>query len=174
MDCKTIGELIGEIKKEIENIWIDEPQDIFNIKNGYLGSDAGVYEQYFTPFVMLGGEMRCLGFHTFADLNDFSKRSEFTLDILKIMTKRMLEVDLGVISFFGLRKYGEILTNFNDLIDIICTKEEYQEIIKLMFTLTNRYQMWLHQIFPWGYCMFMKKKTPEDYKEIHEKLIKTY
>lgn len=171
MNCNTIDELVIEIKNEIKNIWVDEPKDVFNIKNGYLGSDAGVYNQYFTPLVMLGGEMRCLGFHIFADLNDFAKKTEFTLDILKIMTKRMLEVDLGVISFFGLKKYGAILANFNDLIDTINSKEQYSMVIKLMFTLTNRYQMWIHQIFPWGYCMFMKKKTPENYKEIYEKML---
>ncbi|NLJ79252.1 MAG: hypothetical protein GX329_07810 [Tissierellia bacterium] len=171
MNCDTLRELKQVIEKEIEDIWVTEPKDIYNIKNGYLGSEAGVYDQYFTPLVMLSGEVRALGIHTFSSLLDFSEKSEFTLDILKTMTKRMLKIDVGVIEFFGLKKYGRILTSFHDLVDSIEDKEEFKDMITLMFTLTNRYQMWLHQIFPWGYCMHMPKQGPKDYKEIYENMV---
>ncbi|MDW7669829.1 MAG: hypothetical protein SCJ93_13480 [Bacillota bacterium] len=170
MNCKNIDELINEIKKETQDIWVNEPLDIFNIKNGFLGSEAGVYEQYFSPLVMLSGEMRSLGIHTFADLNHFANHDSFDLEVLKIMTKRMIETDVGVISFFGLKRYGAILENFNELIDTIETKEKYIEVVKEIFTLTNRYQMWLHQIFPWGFSMNMKKKSPDYYRKIYERM----
>jgi hypothetical protein len=170
MTNARLEELKAEIEREIEKIWLDEPYDIYALKKGYLPSGAGIYDQYFSVLVMLGGEMRALGIHIFADLIEFARSSDFTLSQLKIMAKRMLKIDCNVIGYFGLRDYGEILNKFYMLIDDISTKEEFQSILGLMFTLTNRYQIWMHQIFPWGLSMFFKKRDPDYYKTIHSKL----
>jgi len=170
MCCATVSEFIACVEKHTREIWLDEPHDIFCIKNGYLGSEAGCDGQYFSPLVMLSGEVRCLGTHIFADLAVFCRQDEFTLPLLKTMLKLMISTDVGVISFFGLRTYGEMLKNLDALIEQIESKTQFEELIDKMFALTNRYQMWLHQIFPWGFGKFMPRRTPEQYAEIAAKL----
>ncbi|TMW71188.1 hypothetical protein [Alteribacter natronophilus] len=159
-----------EVEEEITNIWINEPEDIFVLKKGYLPSGAGIYDQYFSVLVMLSGEMRSLGIHAFADLMAFAESPAFQMDQIRIMVKRILKIDCGVISYFGLPKYGGFLNRYYALIDTIETKEEFIDVTRSMFTLTNRYQMWLHQIFPWGISMFFKQKQPDDYKQTYETL----
>ncbi|WP_078592632.1 hypothetical protein [Evansella clarkii] len=160
-----------EIETEIDKIWLKEPEDIYALKKGYLPSGAGIYDQYFSVLVMLGGEMRALGIHIFADLLDLAEHEEFHLSHLKIMVKRMLKIDCGVIGYFGLPVYGSLLNKYYISIDDVETKEEFLEVTQLMFTLTNRYQLWMHQIFPWGVSVYFKQRNPEDYKEVYNKLI---
>jgi len=170
MLCNTIPEFITYVENQTKEIWLDEPHDIFCIKHGYLGSEAGCDGQYFSPLVMLSGEIRCLGTHVFADLSVFCRKDEFTLVLLKIMLKQMISTDVGVVAFFGLRTYGETLKNLDALIDKIESKAQFEEVIDKMFKLTNRYQMWLHQIFPWGLGKTMPRRSPEQYAEIAMKM----
>ncbi|EST53923.1 hypothetical protein T458_21290 [Brevibacillus panacihumi W25] len=167
---RKIEDFLTELEKEIEEIWVNEPEDIYALKKGYLPSGAGIYGQYYSVLVMLGGEMRALGIHIFADLIAFSQDPEFDLKHLQTMAKRMLKIDVGVISYFGLARYGRYLSRYHELIEDMESKEEFARVTKSMFTYTNRYQMWLHQIFPWGVSQFFKQQTPETYREISENL----
>lgn len=167
---KKIEEFIITIEEEIDRIWLNEPEDVYALKKGYLPSGAGIYGQYYTVLVMLGGEMRALGIHIFADLLEFSKQPEFELHHLQAMAKRMLKIDCGVISYFGLPMYGKHLNQFYRLIDEIKNKEDFAQTVKVMFTYTNRYQMWLHQIFPWNVSMFFKQQSPDTFRDATQKL----
>lgn len=166
----TMKEFAEYIKDEVQKIWIEEPQDIYNIRHGCLKSEAGAYGQAFSPLVMLSGEIRYLGTHAFADLNYYCGQNKFSLEELIFMTKRMLATDLSVIGFFGLQEYGKQLAEFNQLLDTELDMEDFAAAVSQMFILTNRYQMWLHQIFPWGYGSFMPRKSVDDYKKIAESL----
>ncbi|WP_408011100.1 hypothetical protein ACJROX_12635 [Pseudalkalibacillus sp. A8] len=166
----NITSLKQEIEKEINKIWLKEPEDIYALSKGYLPSGAGIYDQYFSVLVMVAGEVRSLAIHTFADLLEFARDEEFQMSHLKKMVKRMLKIDCGVIEYFGLSIYGRILNRYNNIVDEFNDKEQFIEITQLMFTLTNRYQMWLHQIFPWRVSVFYKQIHPEEYKKIYENL----
>lgn len=157
------------VQKKIEEIWVDEPMDIFLLKNGYNPSGAGRANQYFSPFVMLSGESRALGIHIFPRLLDFARSGHFSLDQMKYMIEVMLRLDCGVIGFFGLREYGEFLLEFRDVSTEIETMGDMTGILEEMFTLTNRYQLWVYQVFPW-YLSILFPKT--DLDEL-QKLCKT-
>jgi hypothetical protein len=172
MSNQNLAALKGKIKEEIEKIWIDEPYDIYALKNGYIPSGAGVRDQYFTVLVMLSGLVRGLGIHTFPQLLEFA-REDFTVKQLIFMTKSLIRVDCGVIEYFGLVTYGKILKDLYDCVDYVQSKEEFIDLMSSMFTLTNRYQLWLHQIFPWHLSIFFKKTSPEQLLEIHSKLNKS-
>ena len=43
--------------------------------------------------------------------------------------------------------------------------KELQALFEDLFTLSNRYQMWLHQTFPWKLSVFFPKKTLKDIQE---------
>ena len=171
MSKEKLSALKNKISEEIENIWINEPYDIFALKNGYIPSGAGVNDQYFTVLVMLGGLVRGLGIHTFPQLLQFAKE-DFTLDQLILITKSSIRVDCGVIEYFGLTSYGKILKDLHVCVDYVQSKQEFMDIMSSMFTLTNRYQLWLHQIFPWRLSMFFKKTSPGQLLELHNKLNK--
>ncbi|MBS4024348.1 MAG: hypothetical protein KGZ96_01595 [Clostridia bacterium] len=170
MNRENLLILKEKIKDKIDQIWLNEPFDIYALKNGYIPSGAGINDQYFAVLVMLGGLVRGLGIHTFPQLLEFAKEEDFALKQLKFMTKSLIRVDCGVIEYFGLTSYGKLLKNLYDCIDHVESKDEFTEIINSMFTLTNRYQLWLHQIFPWKLSVFFKKTTPEKLLDTYNKL----
>lgn len=151
-----------EVKKHVDEIWIDEPKDVMFIRNGYIKSGAGIKNQYFTTLVMLSGEIRALGIHIFSDLLHYAKDGSFSLQQLIKMTKKSLQVDLGVVGYFGLESYGKLLRQYYDSLDLMETLDEYVLLTKDLFTLTNRYQLWLHQIFPWNLSVLFPKADIDD------------
>lgn len=150
-----------DFKKRVMNhtdaIWVREPLDIYFLKKGYAPSGAGINNQYFTTTVMLSGEIRALGIHIFPELLKFSKSGHFTLEQIKEMLYSMLKVDCGVVAYFGLREYGHFLEEFRELSQKIEDLDTMVDLLGEMFTLTNRYQLWLHQIFPWYLSVHFKK-----------------
>lgn len=145
------------VEKHIDEIWVDEPLDITLLKNGYIKSGAGIKEQYFTTLVMLSGEVRALGIHIFPDLLYHANNATFSLSQLIDMTKKALEIDLGVIGYFGLETFGILLKEYYENLSLIQNKEEFVMLTKVMFTMSNRYQLWMHQIFPWKLSIFFPK-----------------
>ena len=153
----VIARLMDDVERHTGEIWVSEPDDIFRLKNGVIESGAGIHGQYFTVMVMLSGEVRALGIHIFSDLLAFARGGEFSLGQLRTMTRKMLAVDLGVIGYFGLPRFGELLQRFHDSLDELESVEQYSALCEKMFILSNRYQLWMHQIFPWKLmCMFPK------------------
>lgn len=161
---ENLSLLLMDIDDHTDAIWIEEPRDILRLKNGIIESGAGIHNQYFTVMVMLSSEVRALGIHIFSDLREFASSGEFTLPQLVTMTRKMLSVDLGVIGYFGLETFGALLTRFEQSLDDIASPQEYALLCEKMFILSNRYQLWMHQIFPWHLMVFFPKTTLE--KEI--------
>ena len=162
---EKLAALQDEIEEHIQEIWVQEPRDILYIKNGYIQSGAGIKEQYFTTMVMLSGEVRALGVHIFPDLLFYAKSGDYSLEQLIHMTERSLQIDLGVVGYFGLEKYGNLLQKYFEVLECIENKEEYITVTQGMFTLTNRYQLWMHQIFPWYLAVHFPKADIEKRKE---------
>ena len=147
------------IKAEIDSIWTEEPDDVRKMRRGFFPSGAGVYNQCFSVLVMAGSEVRNLSIHSFSNLVALSDSNHFSLEQLKIMTREMLRLTAGVIGYFGLERLGMILNSFLNSLGEIANKTELQELLSDLFTLTNRYQMWLHQTFPWHLSVFFPKNT---------------
>ncbi|MDR2136807.1 MAG: hypothetical protein LBO68_00840 [Synergistaceae bacterium] len=155
MGCERLKE---DIERHLEEIWLDEPRDIADVRRGYFPEGAGIYGQYFSVLVMLGGEMRALGVHIFSDLLKFmADENLFSLVQLKKMIWEMLSIDAGVVGYFGLKEYGKLLVRYRELSQTIESKEDLKALTESLFALTNRYQLWMHQIFPWGLSQYFKK-----------------
>lgn len=64
---------------------------------------------------------------------------------------------MGVIGYFGLETFGILLKEYYENLSLIQNKEEFVMLTKVMFTMSNRYQLWMHQIFPWKLSIFFPK-----------------
>ncbi len=159
---EKLREFKARVMEHTEKIWVEEPRDVYFLKKGYSTSGAGIHNQYFTTTVMLSGEIRALGVHIFPDLLKFARSGNFTAEQLCQMSKTMVQVDVGVISYFGLKEYGSFLEEFQQLTSEIESVEDFIEILNEMFTVTNRYQLWLHQIFPWYLSVHFPKANPRE------------
>jgi len=161
----TVSQLKASIKEEIERIWVDEPKDVRTMRHGFFPSGAGVYDQHFSVLVMAGSEARSLAIHTFSSLVTFADSGQFDLEQLKYMAREMLRIASGVIGYFGLTRLGGLLTSFLKHMDEVNSMTELRDLFADLFTLCNRYQMWLHQTFPWHLSVFFPTKTLETAQE---------
>ncbi len=153
------------VRQETDRIWLHEPEDVRALRLGLLPSGAGVYDQVFSVIVMLGGEARNLAIHGFSNLVTFAESGRFDLDQLRYLTRETLRVTAGVIGYFGLRRLGRLLEEFLACLDEIDDPEAMKELLEEFFTLSNRYQMWLHQTFPWHLAVHFPRRTPEELEE---------
>jgi hypothetical protein len=160
MMAEGIRAVQESVRREIERIWLDEPEDVAALRRGFVPSGAGAYGQYFSVLVMLGGEVRGLAVHSFSNLLAFSRSGRFDLAQLKEMTREMLRVAAGVVGYFGLRRFGGLLGGFLAHLDEVDHVDQLTPLFEDLFTLSNRYQMWLHQTFPWRLAVFFPKRTP--------------
>jgi hypothetical protein len=162
---ETLSEVKTAINEEIDRIWLSEPEDIRTIRHGFFPSGVGTHGQYFSVLIMVGSETRNLAIHSLSNLVRFADSGQFSLEQLRYIAREKLRVTSNIIGFFGLRRLGEILTCFLEHIDEVDNVRELRELFADLFTLSNRYQMWLHQTFPWHLSMFFRKKTPEQVEE---------
>lgn len=162
------GALKEAVRQETERIWLHEPEEVRALRLGLVASGAGVYGQVFSVIVMLGGEARNLAIHGFSNLVSFAASGRFDLDQLRYLTRETLRVTAGVIGYFGLKRLGGLLGEFLACLDEIDDTETMKALLEEFFTLSNRYQMWLHQTFPWHLAVHFPRRSPQELEEALE------
>jgi hypothetical protein len=151
--------LIERMQAETDAIWIREPADVRALRlgdltfgsaaNGASHETAGVYGQYFSPWVMASGLVRSLAIVDLFALSRLTRDPSFSLNQLKTLLHAMLEPLLGVIAFFGLPQLGAMIRAVDRTVDRVDDPAEFDRLIAAFFTYVNRYNLWLYQSFPW-------------------------
>lgn len=154
--------LLADILAETKRVWLTEPEDVRAIRLGVLPSDADVRGQYFGPWVMLAGEIRYLGIHAFSTLRRLEQDQTIPVDHLKMPMRELLGLSAGVVEYFGLVNYGQLLKRCVAMAEVLDTRRELRELITRMFTLTNRMNLWMHQTFPWHLAVNSPQRTFKD------------
>ena len=163
----TWQDVLAHIEDETAAIWINEPEDVRALRLGVQTSDAGVYGQYFSPWVMVTGLVRSLAVVDLSALNRLAYSSLFSLPQLRTLLHEMLSVLLGVVSYFGLPQLGAALDAVERTVDQIERLEDFQRFIAALLTYVNRYNLWLHQTFPWRLGTLFPKP---DLSDVHSVL----
>jgi hypothetical protein len=142
-------ELLRLVEAEIEAIWLNEPADVRALRLGLQTGEAGVNGQYFSPWVMVTGLVRSLAIVDLAALARLSHHPGFELAHLQVLVHEMLTVLLGVVGYFGLPQLAAVLTIVDRTVDQIEERAVFIHLVTALQTYVNRYNLWLHQTFPW-------------------------
>ena len=152
--------VLTHLQQETDAIWLVEPEDVRALRLGVQTSNAGVYGQYFSPWVMVSGLVRSLAVAEIASLVRQCNNPAFTAEHLRTMLADMLKITVGVTAFFGLPQLGHTLEAVAATCEQIESKEEFRAFAHSLFTYVNRYNLWLHQSFPWRLgILFPKART---------------
>lgn len=149
LTAATWQDVVTYLKAEIDAIWLTEPEDVRALRLGVNASDAGVYDQYFSPWVMATGLIRSLGVVELASLLRLANNPDFSVNHLTTLLREMLRLTLGVIGFFGLPDLMRALAAVNQTVEQISRLEDFKTLIAALISYVNRYNLWLHQTFPW-------------------------
>lgn len=158
---KTWKEVKSEIEAETERIWLREPEEITQCRNGEFPSGLGSYGQYFSNLVFLEGDQRCTykgGSTVIKSIMDPS----FTLDACKKLFEWITLFNTGFLSCINLEKQHKFARDIIDSYDTIKTKEELKELVTAFFIYAHRMYFWAFNAFPWSLGFAFLRKEPKD------------
>lgn len=146
----SAAETTAFLASEIDRIWLFEPRDARELRTGRAATHAGVGGQYFSPWVMATGLVRGLSVVDLPALRRMLTSEKIAPRAAVDLLAEFLRVPAGVIGYFGLPELGAVL----EAVRASCPRfgsetEELRRLLEAFSTYLNRYNLWLHQGFPW-------------------------
>jgi hypothetical protein len=166
-----------EIEAEIDDIWLNEPEEIKKSRLGIFPSGAGVYGQYFGNIFFISGDIRAIGYWVVEpSIMRCLDSPDFTLDhckkLFEWLTFHVCELLGGT---YGEKcpapwlNMGTLYRLCKDILasyDTIKTKEEFKELLVSWYTYVNRLYRWSFFMFPWHLGLIFQRVEPENVKEL--------
>jgi hypothetical protein len=155
----------AEIEREIDRVWLSEPEEIQKIRWGVIDSGAGTGKQSFSVLVHLEAYLMLVGADVMYRFLKVSRYPDVELPTLVRMTKEFLVGTFNVFEFMtdlGLTKMHGIGTTFANALDQLKTKDDYVELTGAMMTYVIRMHRWIHFVFPWNLGVAFPHRTPEE------------
>jgi hypothetical protein len=160
----------AEIERQIDRIWISEPEEIQKIRWGIIDSGAGSGGQSFSVLVHLEAYLMLVGADVMYRFLKVSQYPDMELTTLIRITKEFLTGTFNVFEFMtdlGLTNMHQIGQTYADSLDKLKTKDEYVELTGAMMTYVVRMHRWIHFIFPWNLGVAFPHRTHSEIDEIH-------
>jgi hypothetical protein len=164
-----------EIDRQIERVWLSEPDEIQKIRWGIIDSGAGSGQQSFSVLVHLEAYLMLVGADVMYRFLKVSQYPDMELSTLVKMTREFLTGTFNVFEFMtdlGLTNMHEIGQMYSDAMDTLETKEEYVQLTGAMMTYVVRMHRWIHFIFPWNLGVAFPHRKPVEVAAISAVLAK--
>ena len=155
----------AEIERQIDRIWLSEPEEIQKIRWGVIDSGAGSGDQSFSVLVHLEAYLMLVGADVMYRFLKVSQYPDVELPALNRMTREFLSSTFNVFEFMtdlGLSNMHEIGQAYVDSLDTVETKEEYVQLTGAMMTYIVRMHRWIHFIFPWNLGVAFPHRKPAE------------
>jgi hypothetical protein len=153
------------IEKEIDRVWLREPEEIQKIRWGIIDSGAGTGEQSFTVLVHLVAYLMLVGADVMYRFLKISQYDDMPLSTLNRMSREFLTGTFNVFEFMtdlGITNMHQLGQMYSDALDTLTTKEEYVQLTGAMMTYVVRMHRWIHYIFPWNLGVAFPHRKPAE------------
>ncbi len=158
-------ELAEAIKKEIDEMWVEEPVETRRLRLGCLESRPGSYNQYFSTLVFADGETRAC-YNVLAGCMRAVQNPKFGLEQLRELVRIVLPIYVEYLGYSGFPKVREFGRTLFSILDEIDNKEDFEEILADFALYANLFHGWIHFYFPWFLGEFYPLKTKDYFKEM--------
>lgn len=161
------------IEKEINRVWLHEPEEIQKIRWGIIDSGAGSGEQSFSVLVHLESYLMLVGADVMYRFLKISQYEDIQLSTLNRVTREFLTATFNVFEFMtdlGLTNMHQIGQMYSDALDKLNTKEDYVELTGAMMTYVIRMHRWVHYIFPWNLGVAFPHRKPNELQDMAKML----
>jgi hypothetical protein len=153
------------IEKEIDRVWLKEPEEIQKIRWGVIDSGAGTGQQSFTVLVHLEAYLMLVGADVMYRFLKISQYDDIELSTLNRISREFLTGTFNVFEFMtdlGLTNMHQIGQIYSDALDTLTTKDEYVQLTGAMMTYVIRMHRWIHYIFPWNLGVAFPHRKPAE------------
>ncbi|CAE6790174.1 MULTISPECIES: hypothetical protein [Paraburkholderia] len=154
-----------EIDRQVERVWLSEPDEIQKIRWGIIDSGAGSGQQSFSVLVHLEAYLMLVGADVMYRFLKVSQYPDVELPTLIKMTREFLTGTFNVFEFMtdlGLTNMHEVGQMYSDALDQLETKDEYVQLTGSMMTYVIRMHRWIHFIFPWNLGVAFPHRKPQE------------
>ena len=148
-DWRAVKALIG---KEIDLVWLEEPDEVQKVRLGMIESGAGTGNQSFSVLVHLEAFLMLDGADVVFRILQLTHETTMTIGHIKTMTRAFLSNTFDHFEFLAdlglptLRRVGDA---YFRVLDTIKDKDKYVELTGSLLVYITRMQRWIHLIFPW-------------------------
>jgi hypothetical protein len=163
---KNWKEVLNKIEKETEKIWVEEPLEVKKLRMGIIDSGAGTYNQYFSTFVFVDGDIRALGCYCANGLARSADLKSTTLEQLKDQVSIFMPISAKFLGYCGLKSVWEFTQDVMEYLPMIQTKEEFGTLFGALSVYLMRLHMWVHNFFPWELGVFFPQKDKHELSNV--------
>lgn len=159
----------AEIERQIDRVWLEEPEEIQKIRWGVIDSGAGSGGQSFSVLVHLEAYLMLVGADVMYRFLKVSQYPDMELPTLIRITREFLTGTFNVFEFMtdlGLANMHAIGQMYSDALDKVESKKDYVALTGAMMTYVIRMHRWIHFIFPWNLGVAFPHRTPTDLASI--------
>jgi hypothetical protein len=155
----------AEIEREIDLVWLEQPDEIRRIQWGVIESGAGSGGQSFSVLVHLEAYLMLVGADVMYRFLKVSQYPDMELPTMIRITREFLTGTFNVFEFMtdlGLTNMHRIGQMYSDALSKLESKEDYVALTGAMMTYVIRMHRWIHLIFPWNLGVAFPHRTAED------------
>lgn len=159
----------ARIEKEIDRVWLEEPDEVRRVRLGVVAGGAGTGGQSFSVLVHLETCLMMDGSGIVYRLLVAAQRETMTIDDIKYLTRMFI---LDIFNYFefiedlGLPSLRRVGDDYSDALDTLKTKDEFIALTSSLLTYVTRMHRWIHLIFPWQLGAQFPHRAPEDVKGV--------
>jgi hypothetical protein len=155
----------AEIERQIDRVWLDEPDEIRKIRWGVIDSGAGTGRQSFSLLVHLEAYLMLVGADVMYRFLKVSQYPDMEMPTMVRITREFLTGTFNVFEFMtdlGLTNMHAIGQMYSDALDKVESKQDYVALTGAMMTYVIRMHRWIHFVFPWNLGVAFPHRTAED------------
>ncbi|KAF8548865.1 hypothetical protein OG21DRAFT_1526205 [Imleria badia] len=140
------------IEKEIDVVWLEEPDEIRKVRLGMIEGGAGTGNQSFSVLVHLETFLIMDGAHIIFRILQLISDATMTTSQIKNITLVFLRTTFDHFAFLadlGLPTLRRVGDEYIRTLDTIKNKDDYVELTSSLLVFITRMRHWVHLIFPW-------------------------
>lgn len=167
---KTWREVKEKIEAQIEENWLKEPKEMWEVRHGINVTGAGSFNQYFSTMLFVDVYTIAYGQHMFFRFVQCCDDPDISLDVIKKLTRQ--EITEGFkptvfMSYVSTPQMHEFAMDIVDVLPQIETKDEYRELMSAYVRYINLVHYWHHCTFPWHVGMMYQYKSKEEIEQMY-------
>jgi len=146
----AVQDVIAELERERERIWLECPQEVKDIGNGIIPRGTGSKGQYLSTLMFAEGEARTLSDEMLWGLIQVAEDPKMDLATLKAVITQIIGYKADFFDFVGMPAASALIHKYVAAANETTSLKELAELSGAALSYANRLHMWVDAVFPWG------------------------
>lgn len=133
-----------------DEIWLDEPRDLAQLRGGIVDSGAGAYGQVLNVLLFAQSEVRGLAYNACTHLLALAQDETVEVAVLHKVAHAFFPGRAGFLNYIGLHDFGSAFQAYLRIVDSVTDRAQFVELTRALRTYGIRMHMWTEHVYPWN------------------------